>query len=191
MVSMLNIYKISKQMEKIHKKVTLLNRKQSSFGLTAEEEEKLRDYRLESWILHEELIETHLGITVIPYVLDDECTAALRDIQKVIPWRGGLIRRDGEYEEITTKAIDISVDERDYIAKKLEILHENVLLNFESFSSTEEGYEYMREVSKVVSTEKDGNVLDVLVYLDARYREFAELLDIQLQEVEVVWEDEE
>ena len=187
----LDIYKIGKQMEKIHKKVVLLRKKQSVFGLTAEEEEKLHYYLAESWVLHEEMIETHIKITVIPFLLDKESSNILDDIKKILPWDGSLIRKEEDYEKITNKAVELTVLEREYISNKLINLHKNVMQNFESFCSTEEGYIYMQEVSKIISKEEDGNVLDVLIYLDARYRELAELLDIHLEEVEIIWEEDD
>lgn len=186
-----NIYKIGKQMEKIHKKVSLLNRKKESIGLTAEEEKKLKKYCQQSWLLHEELIETHLNITVIPYVLTDEAKKALKEIQKLVPWNGGLIIRNKDYEAICEAEKNLTPEQKQFIADKLEFIHISVMQQFELFCNTESGYEYMRQTSKVITSEEDGNVLDVLVYLDARYREFGELLDIELQEVEIVFGDDE
>jgi uncharacterized protein YnzC (UPF0291/DUF896 family) len=188
MNSIQDIYKIGTQMKKIHKKVNLLNKKQTSFGLTAEEEEKLQQYRTESWLLHEELIETHMNISVVPYLMTVEISNAIEEIQKVIPWDGGLIRRDEDLEAIyNTK---LTEDQKQFIADKLEFIHVGMVQRFELFCSSEMGMEQVRHASKIISTEEDGNILDVLVYLDARYREFGELLDIELQEVEIMWEDE-
>jgi len=191
MNSVQDIYKIRKQMEKIHKKFTLLNKKQTSFGLSAEEEEKLKQYRSESWILHEELIEVTLNLAVMPYLITQEYTDALKEIQSIIPWNGGLIRRDGELERLVDRALELRESDRQLLADKLEFIHVCIVQRFELFCSTEEGYRHIQDASKVITTEEDGNVLDVLVYLDARYRELAEMLDIELQEVEVKWEDED
>lgn len=190
MSSIKDIYQIRKQMGKYHKKINLLNKKKIQIGLDKEEEKNLDEYRIQFWILHEELIETHLNITVIPYLTSKESSDILKDIQKIIPWKGGLIRRDQELEEIINAFEKLPKEQKEYIAKKLETLHLIILQSFESFCSTNEGYLYIQEASKVISDEEDGNILDVLVYLDARYRELAELLDIELQEVEIMWEDE-
>lgn len=191
MTDVLDIYKIGNQMKNIHKKVELLNKKRSAFGLTLEEEEKLEKYLLESWVLHEELIETHLKITVFPHLLDKETNKLLSSIQKILPWNGGLIRRTEDYENVINRVLNVSSIEKEYIVNKLQLLHKQVLNNFESFCSTEQGYFHMMEASKVLSAEEDGNILDLLVYLDTMYRELAELLDIHLEEVEVMWEDDD
>lgn len=185
------IYKLSKQMEKIYKKVVLLNKKHDSIGLTDEENEKLNELRSESWLLHEELVETHLNISVMPYLITPEYNDALKVVTNMTAWKGGFIRREEDLNELFDKIIDLNDNEMQMIADKLELMHLMVMQRFELFCSSEEGYDHIKKVSKVITTETDGNVLDVLAYLDSRYRELAELLDIELQEVEVRWEDDE
>lgn len=186
-----DIYQIGKQMKQIYKKVDLLNRKQKLFGLTSEEEKRLRKYRTQSWLLHDELIETHLNISVMPYLITKEYEIALKEIREIIPWNGGIVRSDEDLEGISDRFLLLTEEEKEKLAIKLEFLHIHIMQQFELFCSSEEGYRYIQDVSKVITTEEDGNVLDVLVYLDTRYRDLANLLEIELQEVEVFWEDEE
>jgi len=187
---MQDIYKIGKQMEKNYKRVNLYERKKASFGLTEEEERKLKEYRNQSWLLHEELIETHLNISVMPNLITKEYNDAFEFVNNMIAWNGGFIRKDEEFNDIFERVVKLNKGEKQLLADKLEFMHILILQRFELFCSSEEGYEHIREASKVITIEEDGNILDVLVYLDARYRELAELLDIELQEVEVMWEDD-
>ena len=128
---------------------------------------------------------------MLPYVLTPEANKALQEIQGIINWNGGLIRREEELNAIIDKATELTEQEKKLIADKLELIHRSVLEQFELLCMSEDGYRYICDVSKVITEEQDGNVLDVLVYLDARYREFAELLDIELQEVEIEWDEVE
>lgn len=191
MSSIQDIYQIRKQMKKIYNKVNLLNKKKTSFGLTAEEEAKLSELRSQSWLLHEELIESHLNITVMPYLVTKEYNEALTAIQGMIPWSGGFVRKEEDLNGILDKFLDLSEDDKQRLSNKLEFMHILICQSFEDLCSSEEGYEHIREASKVITIEEDGNILDVLVYLDSRYRELADLLDIELQEVEVMWEDDD
>lgn len=191
MNSIQHLYKLSKQMEKIHKKVVLLNRKHDSFGLTDEETKKLNEFRSESWLLYEELIETHLNISVMPHLITPEYNDALKVVTDITSWNGGFIRREEDLNDLFEKIVDLNDDEMQLLADKLEMMHLMILQRFELFCSSDEGYDHIKTVSKIITSETDGNVLDVLVYIDARYRELAELLDIELQEVEIRWEGEE
>lgn len=184
-----DIYKIRKQMKLNYKKYSLLEKKQKSFGLTAEEEEKLKLHRNEFWLLHEEMIDVHMGITVLPYVMNTDITTALKEIGNIIPWNGDSIKRDDILDEMINIYDRLNDEKKEIISEKLKFIHEQVLLNFESFCSSESGYIHMQTASKVLTSEEDGNILDVLIYLDRRYRDLAELFNIELEEVEILWED--
>lgn len=178
-------------MKNLHKKFEVLNKKQHSFGLTAEEENRLKKIRADWWTLREELVESHLNISVFPYLLGKEANDAIKEIQKFIPWHGGLILRDEDLKIISDAEKNLTDEERELIEKKLSFVHKLTLQKFEDFCDSEEGWNYMNDVSKLLTNDETGDIVEVLIYLDARYREFGELLGIHLDEVEVYFDGDE
>lgn len=178
-------------MQKLHKKFNVLNKKQQSFGLTAEEEIRFKEIRAEWWALREELIEAHLETSVYPYLLTQDAKDAVGEIQKLVPWHGKLILRDEDMKAVSDTEKNLTDDQKDFIAEKLDFVHRTVLDKFEEFCDTDEGWDYMNDVSKVLTNSDQGDIVEVTVYLDARYREFGELLGIHLDDVEIYFEGDE
>lgn len=183
------IYSIRKQMEKNHRKVEVFRKKKEKFSLTKEEEKKLKDLLQESFILSDELIEAHMDVSVFPHVLDADAHVILKEIKENVNWNGGLVRRKEEFDKIAEVEKDLTDEEREEIKKMLSVVHESTLKNFEYFCSSEEGWTYMNNVSKIFNEE--GNMLDLLTYIDARFRELGELLGFELDELEIVWDGDE
>jgi hypothetical protein len=108
-----------------------------------------------------------------------------------VPWHGKLVLRDVDLQLISEAEKGLTEEQRDFITEKLSFAHESVLQKFEEFCETDEGWSYMNDVSKVLTNSKEGDILEITIYLDARYREFGELLGIDLDEVEVYFEGDE
>ncbi|MNM09767.1 hypothetical protein D3C76_03180 [compost metagenome] len=190
-MSLQDIYKIRTEMKRLYKKYELLNRKQSLFGLTPEEEISLNKFKIEWAIFKEEMIEAHFNMTVFPYLLDADANKVIDEIRKIVPWNGGFILRDEELLKLSDAEKDLTDDQKSFIEKKIEYIHKLTLQNFEEFCSTDEGWEYMNEVSKVITNNDEGNIIEVVSYLDMRYRDFAEILGIKLEEVEIYFDEGE
>lgn len=175
-------------MQKLYKKYEILNKKQQAFGLTAEEESDIKRVKTEWVIAKEKMIEEHLNMTLFPYLLNEYSHKAVSDIQEIVPWNGGIILSNKELQDISDAEANLSVEQREFIKSKLEYIHRLILQQFEEFCSTDEGWEYMNDVSKVLTNKDDGDIIEVVSYLDSIYRDFGELLGITLDEVEIYFD---
>lgn len=177
-------------LDKVYRKIDLLQKKQERMGLTEEEEDKLKETRLEYYFKYDDMVED-IATYLVKNLMTTKAKAALKAIQKIIPWNGGMILTDSEYHGIIAKGSTLEDSELDYLEKQLQILHSEVFDSFEVFADTEEGHIYCAEMAKLISSGSDQNVLRVVDYLDARYREFGDLLGLELDALEVVFEGEE
>lgn len=175
-------------LDKIYRKIELLEKKQDRMGLTEEEEDILKETRLDYYFKYDDMVED-IASYLVRNLMTVKAKAALKSIQKVIPWKGGMILTELEYHEILSKGSVLEDSDLDHLEEQLRILHSEVFDSFEAFADTEEGQIYCTEMAKVISSGSDQNVLRVVDYLDARYREFGDLFGLELDHLEVVFEE--
>lgn len=176
------------ELDKIYKKASLLEKKKERMGLTDEETELLKDKWLEYYFKYDDMVE---GIAdyLVKNLMTERAKRSLRNIQKLIPWGGGMILTDLEYHQIIASAGQLRDEDFDYLEEQLQILHSEVFDSFEDFAATDNGVVYCTEMAKVISAGSSEDVLKVVDYLDDRYREFGNLLGLELEELDVVFED--
>lgn len=187
----IKVENIRKQMEKLKKKIDLLRKKDETMGLTVEEVNKHRDLQTEHFVLHDELIETFLKEYLFDILMNNKANQAVKEIQKYVPWNGGFVLRNEEFDRILEVGNSLSEEELQYIEDQLDLAHAELFNAFEKFVDTDEGFEYCLELSKNITRCDEGDIISLISYMDSRYREFAEYLGLEISELELIVVDDD
>lgn len=184
---MRNVTNIEHKIKQLQKKLDILFKKKRTFGLTIEEDKNYREFQTQFYTLHDEYIDIKVENVLLTHLYDKDTTMALKTIQAIVPWSGGFVIRESEFEGILESEITLSKEQKVMIENNLIKIHKEVLNNFEKMTQNEDVLDFLIDMGKFVSQKKDGDIGDLARYIDSRYREFGELLGIELEELEIEW----
>ena len=172
------------ELDAIHKKMDLLERKHDRMGLNREESLKLKELRNKYYEELEIVIEKSMN-GLLDILMSADGKKSLNNIKRKVPWSGGKIINFEEFEEILDAIEKLTPDEIDDIEEDLITLHADVFKGFENFCSTKEIYNALNEIGQHISLFEDGGIIDVVNYIDNIYKDFAEIFGIILPEIKL------
>jgi uncharacterized protein YnzC (UPF0291/DUF896 family) len=183
---------IIEEIEKKLAKIQTFEKKRKIMGLSEEEKIKVKNMKQEYFLGYEEMIEGVINVYLIPQIHDAKCLKLLSDIQEMVPWSGGLIIRDADFQSITQAGEKLTNKEQQKLKILISKLHVKAMANFnEVVNESKENYESIQEYGKVITARETGNIFDVISYIDSRYREFAEMMGFELPDVIIEGENQE
>lgn len=174
-------------MKKLQSKLDLLWKKHLAFGLSKTEEERYTDLKIQFNVLYEEFREAEFERVLMTYLYDRETVMALKKIQSIIPWDGGFVLRDTEFEEILDAELELTDEQREMIKDNLVFIHNRILKNFEKFALKDGMDVFLLDLAAFITRRESAGIHEVAIHIDDRYREFAEMLNIELEELEIEW----
>jgi len=179
------VFKKLNEVDVMYNSLHLLEKKRDRMGLTKEEEKKLMDMKIKYFTRCDQVIDEIVTLC-ISGIITKEGNTALQEIQKIIPWHGGTMVNREEVDSIKAVENKLTEDQREFLDKQLTTLHYEVFMSIEKFFNSEKGQEYFKELGKIVSSSETGDVMNALSYIDNIYREFGEMLGVDLPDVKIV-----
>ena len=179
-------FKKIEELEVVYKKINLMERKRERMGLTDAESIQLKKmityYNTECNIVIEELVEY-----IIDNVISSKGKHALKRIQSIINWNGKRLMKEEEFENIMSESVSLNQKELGTINEQLIILHEDVLKGMESMCKSEAMFDTLNNLGKNLTNSDEGDILDVINYIDNIYRDFADIFEIDLAEIKLFY----
>ena len=180
---------IRHQMKKIQSKTDLLWKKFNAFGLSKEEAQRYSELKVNFDTLYDEFRDAEFERVLMKYLYDKDIVIATKKIQALVPWEGGLVLKDTEFEAIIEAETELTLEEKESIKNHLTLIHQRIFINFEKFAAKDGMETFLLDLAAFVSQRESAGIEEVVRCIDDRYREFAELLGIDLEEVEIVWKN--
>jgi hypothetical protein len=180
-------FKKIKEVEKILKKIELLNRKKEKMGLTEEEEQRL--FSLNDYYYHssqkgvQEVIDLLLSM-----IMNKSAKNSLKKIQKIIDWDGKYIIEEENLKSLLEETSRLSESQKKVIEDELINLHAQIFISFESFYNKSFFSFLLNDLGKMIINNSYGNIVDVVRYIDDIYRDLASMIGCELVEVEIDFE---
>lgn len=180
---------LEKKLKEIYNGLQLYSKKQERFGFLDEEEILQReDWLVEFRILQDEIRDYTMDEHLFELLHNEETRDLESKIRKIVPaWNGGSIVRLEEFEDILDISLQMTRDDLIELSISLIDLHRNMMINFSEFCKDEENLDHIKDLAVLVVGHTGGTVMDVVRYIDERYREFAEIFAIELFEIRVMF----
>lgn len=175
---------IEYELKKLQKKLDLLVKKNKTFGLNEEEHMKYKDMRIKFLTTHDEYVDSEFDRVFMTYLHDNETIMALEIIQSILPWNGGLVLKDIEFESILNAELDLKDSDRKKIKNNLIKLHDGIFINLKKLYADKDLQDFAMDVSRFVTKDPSATIESLVGYIDDRYREFGEILGIELDEID-------
>lgn len=178
------------EMKELQKKLKLFKKKRERFGLDEEEKNEEVHVLREFFLLKEEFIDLKMEEYIIKKIYDHEAYKMLDVIKKHVPWNGGLVIRNKDFNAILDKVDNFTSLQINLLTTTLIKLHAHIMKRLAEYANKPENIAYIEEVGKFVTQDNYGNILDIVTYIDTRFREFAEMILVELPDIDIEWEDE-
>lgn len=188
-----NLQHCDKQMRELAARMRTYKKKRERFGLTDEEAQEQRKMLREFYLLQEEVIDSRLEEVFFPLLYTTESRNLIKVIQKDIPWNGGCVIRNVDVDNIMDAIEKLNGQKRKVIYNAIIRIHEIALAKFQDYcnEATEQNLDWLEQVSTFIVGHEYGTIFDIIGYIDTRYRDFADLLGIELPDLDIEIEDEE
>lgn len=188
-MSYLRGVKLEKKLTEIYNGLQLYKKKEDRFGFLDEEEIVQReDWLIEFRVLQEEIKDYSMDEHLFKLIHDTETRELDAAVKRMIPaWNGGFVLRLEEFEDILDISLTLTEDDLVELSENLVELHKKMMTNFSEFAAKKENEEHIRDLAVVASGREDGSIMDIVRYIDDRYREFGELFGIELFEIKVMF----
>lgn len=178
---------IKEKIHKLEKKLDLLFKKYTRIGLSKEEAMEYKDLQFKFYVLQDEYVDGEFERIFLTYLYDKEIIISLNIIKSLLPWGGSFIFTIKEFDNILESFAELSNDEAKIVNDNLVKIHQGMFSNLEKFCMRDELDDFIFEVAEFVAKEKGAGMAALIRYIDDRYREFAELIGVELEEIEVEW----
>jgi hypothetical protein len=172
------------QLEKLYRKINLLERKRDQMGINEEEIGKLMEMKDEYYEGFDNIVGKILE-SVIEASMSKEGKKELKKIQKLIPWSGTKEMSIDEFEIILDAGKDLTEKDIMQIEKSLEKIHVDVFKGFEVFCRAENIFNALNEIGKSLTLSSQGGIEDVVRTIDDIFKNFGEIFGIYLPEVKL------
>jgi hypothetical protein len=174
------------ELEKRYRKIELLERKQTRMGLDNDEKKELKQlikkYNEECDFVVEEIIAYLINL-----LISSEGKKSLKKINKLINWNGEKRITFKEFEGILEVASKLNEEEIMEVEISLVKLHADIFRGLEKLCSSEGMMDLLSQIGKVIVNSENGDILDTISYIDSVYKDFADLLGIELPEVKLMY----
>lgn len=179
-------FKKIEELEAVYRKINLMERKRERMGLTDTESIQLKEmityYNTECNVVIGELIEY-----IIDSVISLKGVHALKRIKSIVDWNGKRLMKEKEFEKIISQSINLNESELQTINEQLSILHEDVFKGIETVCKSETMFDMLNNLGKNLTNSDEGDILDVINYIDNIYRDFADIFEIDLAEIKLFY----
>ena len=183
------IFRNISKTDSIYKKINLLNRKKDRMGLTEDEEFDLKELKIKYFIVQEEIISDIVGV-VLERIMNESALSSFQKIQELIPWKGRLLIHSQEVDDIMDAIEKLDQNQINEARKELKNMHRQIFLAINDACQDEYFLDSFERLGVMISGDKDGGIMDSLSYIDTIYKEFGELINANLDEVIVDFEEE-
>lgn len=182
-----------KMMKELAVKMRTYKKKRERWSLTDEEAQSQRKALIEFNLLHSELIDSRLEDIFFPLFYTTEVRNLIKKISKYVPWNGGTVIRNKDVDAIMDAFDGLSETEQEIVCSAIEKIHEIVLFKFQDYcnKATEDQVDWLEQVAVFMVNNPGGTIFDILNYIDLRYRDFADLIGIELPALEIEIEEDE
>lgn len=171
-VSEQNLYT---KIEKLVKKIDLLERKKKQWGLSREEYNKLYRYNIEFLQNHYQLIDITFNNYIEPFLYNDRIIEIKSELFETYKWDGKLLCFD---EDINNFIKNVKDNKNDVIKLLNELKDEEIKSSIE-FLLTEQGQEMEELFCKLKNTSEKNSIKE---YIDIRYDIMMEMIEVNENE---------
>jgi hypothetical protein len=92
-----------------------------------------------------------------------------------------------EFELIINKSASLNEKELQIISEQLNILHEDVFKGIEMVCKSKTMFNTLDNLGKNLTNNSEGDILDVINYIDNIYKDFADIFEIELAEIKLFY----
>jgi hypothetical protein len=174
------------QLEKIYKKIDLLERKRERMGIDEEEIVDLMKMKDDYYKTFDGLMSKILE-TIIETSMSSEGKKELKKIQNLVPWSGKKEMSIDDFESILDAGKSLTDKDIMQIEKSLEKIHMDVFKGFELFCRTQVIFDALDEIGKSLTISSQGGIEDVVRTIDDIFKNFGEIFGIDLPEIKLVF----
>lgn len=174
------------QLEKIYKKIDLLERKRERMGIDEEEIIDLMEMKDDYYETFDGLVSKMIE-TIIEASMSNEGKRELKNIQKLIPWSGKKEMSIDDFEVILDAGQKLTDKDIVQIEKSLEKIHMDVFKGFEMFCRSKSVFNALNEIGKSVTLSSQGGIEDIVRMIDDIFKSFGEIFGIYLPEIKLVF----
>lgn len=165
------------------KKITLMERKKSSWGLSEDDEFTLKDMKVTYYIRCEEIL-SDIFAAVIDKLMTISAEDSLKKIQELIPWNGRLLIHSEKIDAVNDAIENLSKKQLKALEKELQNIHRQVFYYLNIACQDEVFLDSFEKLGSMVSGgQENSGILDSLSYIDTIYQDFADLIGAKLDKV--------
>lgn len=184
------IFKSVNETDNLYRKINLLEKKKDKMGLIEDEEFELKDLRVKYFIRSEEIISNIVEV-ILNKIMTELAIKSLNKIQEFIPWKGRLLIHSEEVDAVMNAVYKLDESELSKVRKELRKLHREIFKSINDVCQSDTVLDSFEKFGDMISSDGQGGIMEALSYIDTIYKDFGEIVGVELDSVVVDFDEEE